>query len=132
MLPFRGLGRLSQDRRGNAAAEFALILPAFLTLTMAVIQYGSMYVTYNTMLVSARDASREVAVGRQTPGNAANRAKGKRPNWVSSGNYAVTTQDSGVTDVQTTVTVPGDEAALLDILPSPDNLTVTVTMAKEA
>ena len=45
----------------------------------AVIQYGSMYVTYNTMLASARDAAREVAVGRQNHGNASNRAKGKRP-----------------------------------------------------
>lgn len=130
--PSRHFRRVLNDRSGNAAAEFAILLPVFLSMMAAVIQYGSMYVTYNTMLASARDAAREVAVGRQTNGNASNRAKGKRPRWVSEGDYAVTTQDVGTTDVATTVTVPGVAATVLPILPSPENLSVTVTMAKES
>jgi hypothetical protein len=126
------LSQLVQARSGNAAAEFALILPAFIALFAGIIQYGSMFVTYNAMVLSARDAAREVAVGKNGHSAASSKAKGKRPKWVEEGNYSIETTDSGASDVQSVVTVPGDEATVLPLLPMPENLSVTVVMAKES
>jgi hypothetical protein len=123
-----GLGR---DRSGNAAAEFALILPVFLTMFAAIIQYGTLFITYNNMLSSARSAAREVAIGKSNNGVANGKAKAKRPQWVSDSAYNVDTRARGASEVESIITVPGEDATILPILPLPDQLSVTVVMDKE-
>ncbi len=48
----------SQARRGNAAVEFALVLPLLLTLLLGMIDYGYVYFTQLTLTNAAREGAR--------------------------------------------------------------------------
>jgi Flp pilus assembly protein TadG len=57
--------RLGRDRRGAAALEFALILPALALLTFGILQYGVYFGVAHAMQQLTNDAAR-VAVGGLT------------------------------------------------------------------
>src|SRR4051812_22086803 len=54
------------DERGQTMTEFALILPIFITLLFAVIQFGVAFNNYVTLTDATRAGARKAAVGRQS------------------------------------------------------------------
>lgn len=120
----------SGDRRrsGAVAAEFALIVPLLATLMFGVLQFGFAIYTYNAMETAARTGARQIAFGTNpVAAEAATRAA--LPDWVA-GAASVTSiaDDDGFTRL--TVTVPGSSAALLGLVPMPENFTAEVAMPR--
>lgn len=56
------LKRLLLERRGAAAVEFGLILPVFLTIVFAVVQFGMVFVIESSMSNAAREEVRQIAL----------------------------------------------------------------------
>jgi Flp pilus assembly protein TadG len=54
-------------RSGQGLAEFALVLPIFLLLFMAVIDFGSAVFTYNSLTNAAREGARLAIVNQDMP-----------------------------------------------------------------
>ncbi len=48
----------SNDRRGVAAVEFALVLPVFLTVSLGIIEYGRALMAANLVTSAAREGCR--------------------------------------------------------------------------
>ena len=58
----RPVAALRGDTRGQALVEFALILPLFLLLVMAVWQFGRAWQVYQTLTDAAREGARTAVV----------------------------------------------------------------------
>lgn len=56
------LWRLLKQRKGAAAVEFGLVLPVFLTIVFAVIQFGLVFVIESSMSNAAREEVRQIAL----------------------------------------------------------------------
>ena len=50
------------DRRGTTMVEFAIILPVFGLLMLGILEFGHIYMVYNTMTAAAKRAARYGAV----------------------------------------------------------------------
>ena len=61
--PFR---RRSTHRRGQALVEFALVIPVFLVLMVALFDLGRAVFAYNTLTNAAREGARMRALGYST------------------------------------------------------------------
>jgi hypothetical protein len=122
--------RLRQDRAAAAAVEMALLLPALLGMTFAVIELGFAGVTYSAMMSSARTGAREMTFGMN--GSAATAAvRTQLPVWVRAGASINTIEnDSGMARVR--ISVPASQAALIPFIPFPGNLSVDITMPRVA
>lgn len=61
-------GRLGRARqgRGQSLAEFALVLPLFLLLFMAIVDFGTAVFTYNSLTNAAREGARLAIVNQDT------------------------------------------------------------------
>jgi len=132
VLPRRG------DRRGAAAAEFALILPVLTGMLLGTFQYGVLMWSYNVMLNAARGSARSLAVGSSNETQARATALVNLPAWVDQGAWQVTAQDStttGTNQVNTTIAVPIESIRVLSpvwFVPTPSQLSVTIVMQKES
>jgi Flp pilus assembly protein TadG len=58
------LGRVARREDGQAIVEVALAMPLLLLLITAIVQFGSMYGAYTTLVDAARTGARELALGR--------------------------------------------------------------------
>jgi hypothetical protein len=124
------LQRFRQDRKGAAAVEMALLLPALLGMTFTVIELGFAGVTYSAMMSSARTGAREMTFGMNSAA-ARTAVRGQLPGWVRAEATIVATEnDSGMSRVQ--ISVPAAEAALIPFIPFPGNLSVDITMPRVA
>jgi Flp pilus assembly protein TadG len=124
--------RLSQDRRGGPAAEFALLLPIMATIFVGIIQYGSLFYTYHAMSTAARTAVRAIAIGSQNATTAAATARDALPPWVPKADYAVVIVDGAAgSQVSAQITAPAAKAAVIPYLPMPANIVAEVIMVKE-
>jgi Flp pilus assembly protein TadG len=123
-------GALMADRSGAAAAEFALLLPVLTLLLTGVMQYGVLYYSYNSMLNTARNGARSLAIGTATPEQVVTTAKANLPKWVPAGEWVITPKVQG-TRVTTQITVPSRYATIMRLAPMPDTLEVNVEMVKE-
>jgi Flp pilus assembly protein TadG len=63
MIKQRTTRRLS-DERGQAMTEFAIVLPIFLLLIFAIIQFGIVWNNYVTLTDAARAGARKATVSR--------------------------------------------------------------------
>jgi len=95
---------------GNAAVEFALVLPFLLVLLMGMVEFGRVLFNQQVITNAARDASRASATDFEPYMNAANRIL--EPASIPSPTASCTTSPSaGKTSIcQTTVTVPVGES----------------------
>jgi Flp pilus assembly protein TadG len=73
---------LRRNRDGNAAVEFALILPVLLALIFACLEFGMIAYTYNATGSVARDAARQLAINQLTPDQVDAYVRKKLPRWV--------------------------------------------------
>lgn len=59
------MNRLRREE-GAATIEFALIVPLFLMLMVALVEFGQMYNTYNGLQAAAREGARLGSIAGQT------------------------------------------------------------------
>lgn len=118
-------------KRGTSATEFALILPLLTLLTMGTLQIGLLMYSYNTMVSSARDSARAMAVCTVTDlPTAKAQALANLPAWVAASDWTITPVIS--TDVSMTISVDPAKAAIISYVPFDlGTLTTKVTMRKE-
>jgi Flp pilus assembly protein TadG len=71
LLATRRTSTLVSDERGQAAVEFALILPILMALLLGIIQFGIVFNNYVTITDAARAGARKAAVSRFLSDNGA-------------------------------------------------------------
>ena len=71
LLATRRASTLVSDERGQAAVEFALILPILMALLLGIIQFGIVFNNYVTITDAARAGARKAAVSRFLSDNGA-------------------------------------------------------------
>jgi Flp pilus assembly protein TadG len=123
-----------RDQRGASAVEFALVAPLLIGLLLGIIQYGSLFLLQTRMNDTARDTARRLAVGDlATETEAEEYAESQLADW--SATFAATAElpDPGEDDVLVRITVPMDEAALINLVGfgMDGELTVEFHMLKE-
>ena len=122
----------AKSRRGAAAAEFALVLPALMLLMFGTIQAGLLVFSYNMMTSAARDAARAMAVCSITdPALAKAQALAQLPPWIPAADWTVTA-DNTAPHATMTISVPSAVAMIINYVPMAlPTLTTTVTMLQE-
>ncbi len=128
--PIRRATALVSDRRGAAAVELALLLPVLTLLLTGVMQYGVLYYSYNSMLNTARNGARSLAIGTATPEQVITTAKANLPIWVPEDEWTITPTVAG-SQVTTRITVASRYATIMKFAPMPEMLEVNVAMLKE-
>lgn len=73
--------RLRADRRGAAAVEFALVIPAALGLMFGTFEFGTAFFSYATAQAAVRDVTRQVAVNTMPVGSASTAIRTRLPEW---------------------------------------------------
>jgi Flp pilus assembly protein TadG len=108
---------LWQDERGASAVEFALVLPVLVMLLLGVIQYGSLFLVQTRMNDAARDTARRLAVGDlKTEAEAEAHARAMLADWSDAFTAVAALPRPPDHDVIVTITVPMQQAALLDLV----------------
>jgi Flp pilus assembly protein TadG len=69
-LPLRSLGSRLADQSGQAAIEFALVLPILVTFLFLITDFGRFFNAYNDLNQMAADGARMAAVGTLTQAGA--------------------------------------------------------------
>jgi Flp pilus assembly protein TadG len=110
--PVFGIGQFRDCRKGVAAVEFALVVPVFILLLVAVMQFGLVLFTQNDMLNFARDTSRRVSVGEMSTADAQSAIEDRYSSYGA--DLIVTIDEPGGTDLRIAIGVPMDTAALID------------------
>ena len=64
----QGPGRFRRDSRGQSAVEFALVLPLFLLILIALIEFAFAFSTLNSLNYTARDVALVAAEGGDRSG----------------------------------------------------------------
>ncbi len=106
--------RKHQNRRGAAAVEFAVVIPAFLAIVFGIVEFGRAFNVLGILNTAARNGARQGCL------NGSNNTK------ISSA-VTTTTSGAGINGVTTTVLVNG-VAADANTAKSGDTITVTVTV----
>ena len=135
--------RFKSDR-GTAAIEFALVLPLFLLILFAILQFGFIFFVWNDMQNAAREGARRLSVD-----NSISEAQAETivNNWlvrwpatfnVTGCKIAAQTSNSakctGTDSVSVTVTAPMSQVSIVNFIPvgiGPGILRASVVMRKE-
>jgi len=107
------IARLWRDRGGATALEFAFVAPILIMVLAGIVQVGGLFFLQNQMASVAQDASRRVAVGQFSAGEAQTYAESKLINWGVT--FTVTVTEPGQ-DAQVNISVPLAQAAVFDLL----------------
>lgn len=122
------------DRRGAAAAEFALMLPVLSLLMIGVWQYGTLYYSYNLMTNAARNGARAMAINSATIAETQATMKANMPSWIPAGDVTALAQNTttgGAATVTTRITVPASKATVFALGPMPATIEALVVMERE-
>lgn len=113
----------------------ALLLPLLTLIICGTMQYGVLFFTYNSMLNSARNGARTLAVGAGSEASVALSVRASLPPWIKTTDWTVTPKDTTTTltnQVVTEISIPAAKATVMPFAPMPDQLFVRVVMLKEA
>ncbi len=113
----------------------ALLLPLMSMMICGTMQYGVLMFTYNSMLNTARNGARALAVGSASESDVVTTAKANLPGWVAAADWTITPEDTtttGTNQVVTEISVKSEKATILPLIPMPETLDVRVVMLKEA
>ena len=110
--------RFYRDRGGVSAVEFALVTPILVLMIAGILDGGALFYLQNNMATVARDTVRRLSVGElsNTP-DAQAFASAHILNWGATFTVNVTEpdpDDPNDTDYVVEITVPIDDAALMD------------------
>jgi len=126
-------------RRGAAMVEAAIVFPLLVLLTLALIEYGWLFINIQNTTSATRHGARMAVTPDETSAEviAAVKAMMDRTRMGDTG-YTISIVPSDVSSVdrgdtiKVTVTVPYGSLNLTGMpLPLPENLQATVSMAKE-
>jgi Flp pilus assembly protein TadG len=109
--------RIAGDRRGAAAAEFALVLPVLTAMMFGTLEFGTMLFSYSAMQSAARDVTRQVSVNVMSASAAETAIRDRLPPWTRS-SATISLEESAPgnpsTNVyRTVVAAPAQSAAVL-------------------
>ena len=65
-LALRSLRAFARDEDGGPLVEFTVLMPIFFLVMFGIIEWGNIFYVQNNMLMAARQAVRQVAVGSAT------------------------------------------------------------------
>jgi Flp pilus assembly protein TadG len=132
--------RKENHSRGAAAAEAALVLPLLLMVTFGAIKYGWLFLEAQQITNAARHGARTVVL----PDVSIDDAITSMTELLARANITVNTGEIVITPVDPSVlgkpafnvhiTIPASRVDILPnfpLLPNPENLDASVTMAKE-
>lgn len=109
-----------------------MVLPLFFLLLFGSIGWGYSLTIYDSMFDAARQAARELAVGRSTEVAAAASAATLLDNWPNA--FLITAEDvatTGTNDVRVVVSTPNAFATIFPFISLPEDLSAEVIMRKE-
>jgi Flp pilus assembly protein TadG len=114
--------RHRQSRGGAHAVEFALILIPLLMLTLGIIDWGYLFFVRHTMYHAARESARAMAVQERNETDGEDIAR----QWLeriipTTDAFDIEIGDLSDPEVAVSITIPMDEARLLNFLPVPDS-----------
>lgn len=128
-------------RTGAGLVELALVLPLLCMLTFGVIEYGWMFLKASQVANAARSGARQAALSTVTTASQVTAGSSPAGAFLTSAGIPLHGNTVAVTSVTpgrgnpvtVTVTVPYDDVKLIGfaLLPLPDSLHTSVTMAKE-
>ena len=126
-------------RRGTTMVEAAVVFPLLVILTLALIEYGWLFINMQNTTNATRHGARMAVTPDETSGEviAAVQAMMARTRLGDTGyTISITPSDVSSADrgdtIRVTVTVPYGSLNLTGMpLPLPENLQATVSMAKE-
>lgn len=136
--------RLARCRRGISSIEFVIVLPVFLLFLSGIIAFGSLLYVHNNMVNAAREATRRMSVAEVAPATQ-NPPEPGSAEWVALDyltrwnlNFSVNAAETCTVidanpEVAVTITVPANEAALIDLFGFFEGRTIqaAVTMRRE-
>jgi Flp pilus assembly protein TadG len=105
---------MGRDCSGNAAVEFAMLIPLFLVLIFAVYEFGRIYWLQNTLQYAAEQTARCIMAHPTVT-------------VVTSGTCALSNNTSGLTVTNPTAASGNCSGALASLVPTPQCMTVTAT-----
>jgi Flp pilus assembly protein TadG len=83
-----------KNENGVSAVEFGLIMPLFISVAFAAIEFALIFFTYNAAGHAAWDVARQLATNRITTSQASAIALAELPSWVRSSTTATSTSSS--------------------------------------
>ena len=117
------------DRRGAAVLEFAFLMPVLILILAGIVQFGMALFLRSSMLDTAQDVARRMAVGDLTTSpQVVSFVQDNMTGWVTPSVTAVW-PDTGIgeTDVSVTLTVPMSDAVPFDLLGLFDSASMPVS-----
>jgi Flp pilus assembly protein TadG len=124
--------------RGVAAIEAAIVFPLLIVLTLGLVEYGWMFLKAHQVTNAARQASRiSIRAGVDNYDVVGSVDDSMASAGITGYSITITPSDVAIVDVgekiRVEVSVPWVNMAIMNIplLPAPDNLSASVTMAKE-
>jgi Flp pilus assembly protein TadG len=123
--------RFLPDEEGVSAVEFALIMPLFISVAFAAVEFALIFFTYNAAGHAAWDVARQLATNRIVTSQASAIALAELPRWVRSS--ATATPASSSTDPSTnrftvTISFPARAASPTNVMSwAYGSLTLTAT-----
>ena len=114
----RAMRRAIGERKGAAILEFAFVMPVLLLIFAGIVQFGMALFLRSSMLDTAQDAARRMAVGElTTSAQVASFVSDTMTTWATPTVAAHwPNQSAGETDVAVSITVPLSEAIPFDLL----------------
>lgn len=119
---------------GAAAVEFAVVLPIFLVMLFAIIQFGAALFLHNNMVNAARETVRRMSVAELNAATAPVYAQNYLSDWSVPFTITATEPAPGVPngDVSVQISVPASDATLVNFpIAWPGNLVAQATMRRE-
>lgn len=124
-----GVLRLARDRRGAAAAEFAVLAPFVALIMFGVFQYGVLFYSYTSMINSARNGARLVAFRLSSVTQVETDVRSMLPGWLAS-DATVTVLENDAGNARVTISVSGTKASVIGLAPVPATVSASITMPR--
>lgn len=107
-----GLATRAREERGQAVAEFAIVMPILAALLLAIIQFGILFNNWVTLTDATRNGVRKAAVSRSLNDGGASAAASVR-----SDAQGLDQTQLGVTVTSTNWTTPGSTVTVTSTYP---------------
>lgn len=128
----RGVGA---NRRGSAAAEFAMVVPLLVSMVFGILEYGLVFYGYSAVQTAANQTARNIAVNIGNISTAEADLNAKLPPWI--GPSVVTVQKTNLADptksmVVITAETEASDATPIKIFTSLIPMTMTTSVSVKA
>ena len=105
--------RFVTDQKGATAVEFAFVMPVIITIVFGCIEFGLIFLSYNSAGHASWDTTRQLATGKISIAQVDTTARNQLPSWVRSGatiTSAASSSDPNTNRFTVTVSFPASTA----------------------